>query len=245
VGETTFGKGLVQTIMPLRNVRGYALALTTARYYTPSGRSIQRDYGSTAFEDYVAPKDRKPCEELPGEAKLTDAGRKVFGGDGITPDFCVEPEEPGKFVAHLIAKQAFVGFSRHFVASGTTGTAEIAGAGKRSDVKSARLKVVSRDFVADDKTLSDFRAYLEQRKIKHTPEDLQANREELERQITEEVLRQVFGEGEARRRSLAWDPQVKKALELVPRAELLLTDPQRFIAERTAELRTGAGSRPQ
>ena len=44
VGETTFGKGLVQTIMPLRNVRGYALALTTARYYTPSGRSIQRDY---------------------------------------------------------------------------------------------------------------------------------------------------------------------------------------------------------
>jgi len=43
--------------MPLRNVRGYALALTTARYYTPSGRSIQRDYGSTALEDYVAPKD--------------------------------------------------------------------------------------------------------------------------------------------------------------------------------------------
>ena len=58
VGETTFGKGLVQTIMPLRNVRGYALALTTARYYTPSGRSIQRDYGSTALEDYVAPKER-------------------------------------------------------------------------------------------------------------------------------------------------------------------------------------------
>jgi carboxyl-terminal processing protease len=47
VGETTFGKGLVQTIMPLRNVRGYALALTTARYYTPSGRSIQRDYNGT------------------------------------------------------------------------------------------------------------------------------------------------------------------------------------------------------
>ena len=55
VGETTFGKGLVQTIMPLRNVRGYALALTTARYYTPSGRSIQRDYGSTALEDYYVP----------------------------------------------------------------------------------------------------------------------------------------------------------------------------------------------
>ena len=243
VGETTFGKGLVQTIMPLRHVRGYALALTTARYYTPSGRSIQRDYGQTAFEDYVAPKDRKPCEELPGEAKLTDAGRKVFGGDGITPDFCVEPDEANKFMAHLISKQAFVGFSRSFVASGTTGVAEIAGAGKRSDVKSAKVKVVARDFAADDRTIEDFKAYLDTRKIKHTPEEIQANRAELERQITEEVLRQVFGEGEARRRSLAWDPQVRKALELVPKAELLLKDPQRFIAERTAELRTGAGSR--
>ena len=93
VGETTFGKGLVQTIMPLRNVRGYALALTTARYYTPSGRSIQRDYGSTALEDYFAPRDRKPCEQGVGEAKLTDAGRKVYGGDGITPDYCVEAPE--------------------------------------------------------------------------------------------------------------------------------------------------------
>src|SRR5687767_3625876 len=106
VGETTFGKGLVQTIMPLRNLRGYALALTTARYYTPSGRSIQRDYGSTALEDYVAPRDRKACDEGRGEAKLTDAGRKVYGGDGITPDYCVEPEQPSKFVSHLISRGA-------------------------------------------------------------------------------------------------------------------------------------------
>ena len=59
VGETTFGKGLVQTIMPLRNVRGYALALTTARYYTPSGRSIQRDYASTSLDDYYSARERK------------------------------------------------------------------------------------------------------------------------------------------------------------------------------------------
>jgi carboxyl-terminal processing protease len=85
VGETTFGKGLVQTIMPLRNVRGYALALTTARYYTPSGRSIQRDYARTALEEYYAPRDRKACDEGGGEMKLTDSGRKVYGGDGISP----------------------------------------------------------------------------------------------------------------------------------------------------------------
>ena len=95
----------------------------------------------------------------------------------------------------------------------------------------------------DEKTFNEFRAYLDQRKLKYTPEDLETNREAIERLLAEEVLRQVFGEGEARRRSMAWDPQVRKALELVPRAEQLLRDPQQFVAEFTAESR-GTG-RPQ
>ena len=234
VGETTFGKGLVQTIMPLRNVRGYALALTTARYYTPSGRSIQRDYGSTALEDYVSPRDRKACDEGHGEAKLTDAGRKVYGGDGITPDICVEPETASKFLSNLIARQAFIGFSRGFSAAEGTGLADIKGAGTRSDVSAAKLKIVSHDFQADDKTLADFKTYLDSRKIRYTPEDFATQREALVHEITEETLRQVYGEGEARRRTLAWDPQVLKGLALVPRAEQLLKDPQKFMAERVA-----------
>jgi carboxyl-terminal processing protease len=245
VGETTFGKGLVQTIMPLRNVRGYALALTTARYYTPSGRSIQRDYGSTALEDYVAPKERRGCGEAGTDAKLTDAGRKVYGGDGITPDYCVEPETPTKFVSYLISRQAIIGFSRGFAATGTTGVAEIAGAGKRSGPAPAKVRIVSRDFKVDEKTFADFRAYLDGRKLKSTQEDLAANREAIERLLTEEVLRQLFGEGEARRRSMAWDPQVRKALELIPRAEQLLRDPQRFVAEYAAETRAVARPQPQ
>jgi carboxyl-terminal processing protease len=244
VGETTFGKGLVQTIMPLRNVRGYALALTTARYYTPSGRSIQRDYNATALEDYVAPRDRKPCDELPGEAKLTDAGRKVYGGDGITPDYCVEPTTPPKFVAYLQARQAFIGFSRSYSASETSGVADIAGTGSRSGVISGKVKLISKDFQVDDKVLADFNAYLDSRKLKHTPEDLAANRDAVSRLILEEILRQVYGEGEARRRTLAWDPQVQKALSLVPKAEELLKEPQRFIAEYEAEEKAAA-SRPQ
>ena len=77
VGETTFGKGLVQTIMPLRNVRGYALALTTARYYTPSGRSIQRDYASTALEEYyVAP---RPQGLRPGQRRGEADGLRPQG----------------------------------------------------------------------------------------------------------------------------------------------------------------------
>lgn len=245
VGETTFGKGLVQTIMPLRNVRGYALALTTARYYTPSGRSIQRDYGSTALEDYVAPKDRRTCEEGGGDAKQTDAGRKVYGGDGITPDYCVSPPTPPKFMAYLLARQAFIGFSRGYAASEDTGTAQIAGAGTRSDVASAKVKIISRNFTVVDQVMADFRAYLESRKLRFTEEDLAGNREALERQILEEVVRQVYGEGESRKRNLAWDPYVQKALALVAKAELLVKDPQRYVAERNAELHPATTGRPQ
>ncbi|HET7747691.1 MAG TPA: S41 family peptidase [Vicinamibacteria bacterium] len=244
VGETTFGKGLVQTIMPLRNVRGYALALTTARYYTPSGRSIQRDYGSTALEDYVAPRDRKGCEYESGEARLTDAGRKVYGGNGITPDYCVEPPTPSKFVAHLVSRNAFIGFARGYAATGTTGGTEIAGAGSRSGPSNQKVKLIDRDFQVDEAVLADFRAYLQGRKLKVADEDYAANREIIVRLLTEEVLRQVFGEGEARRRSVQWDPQVRKAVDLMPRAEQLLKDPQRFIAERVAETRANGGARP-
>jgi carboxyl-terminal processing protease len=235
VGETTFGKGLVQTIIPLRNVRGYALALTTARYYTPSGRSIQRDYAQTALEEYYSPHDRKACDEGSGEMKLTDAGRRVYGGDGITPDYCVEPETPTKFVSYLIGRQAFTGFARGFDAASGQGEADIAGTGSRSQAGSAKVQLVRRDFRADAAVLAEFEAYLKSRKLRFTAADLEQNHDSIVRQIEEEVLRQVFGEGEARRRSLSWDPQVKKALELVPRAELLLQDPKTYVAERERE----------
>jgi carboxyl-terminal processing protease len=235
VGETTFGKGLVQTIMPLRNSRGYALALTTGRYYTPSGRSIQRDYGTTSLDDYFLPRDRKPCEQGSGEAKLTDAGRKVYGGDGITPDYCVETPQPSKFVAHLIARQAFLGFSGRFGSAETQAGGSVSGAGTRSDTQSARVRPVGRDFTADPRTFAEFEEFLGERKIRYTPAELEAAREEIGREIEEEVLRQVFGEAAARRRSMAWDPQVQRALETMPKAEILIRDPQRFIAEREAE----------
>jgi carboxyl-terminal processing protease len=97
------------------------------------------------------------------------------------------------------------------------------------------VKLVSKDFVVDDAMLDDFRAYLDSRKLRYTPEDLSEHREEISHRIEEQVLMQVFGEGEAKRRTLAWDPQVKKALELVPQAELLLRDPKTYIAERQRE----------
>ena len=233
VGETTFGKGLVQTIMPLRNARGYALALTTARYYTPSGRSIQREYGGdTALEDYYQPRDRKACDEGAGEVKLTDAGRKVFGGDGITPDFCVEPETPSRFVARLISRQAFLEFSHRFEPSEGAEGVQIAGTGSRSKVTSSKVRLIGRDFVVDESVLSEFKAFLSERKVRFSEQEIEENRAALSREILEQVLVQVFGEGAARRRTLAWDAQVQKAIEVIPRAEVLLRDPGRYVAER-------------
>jgi len=104
--------------------------------------------------------------------------------------------------------------------------------------------VVGRDFKVDEKVLADFRSYLDEQKVRYSPEDLAANREAVSRQIEEEVVRQVFGEGEARKRSLAWDPQVRKALELITRADLLLRDPQKYVVQRESERKLASSARP-
>src|SRR3989441_7630003 len=83
VGETTFGKGLVQTVYPLSENTG--LALTTAKYYTPSGRLIQRDYSSVSLYDYYFNRESEDNNNN-HEVKLTDSGRTVYGGGGIAPD---------------------------------------------------------------------------------------------------------------------------------------------------------------
>jgi len=230
VGEPTFGKGLVQTILPLRSVRGYALALTTARYYTPSGRSIQRAYDETAFEDYVTARGRGACGENGGEVKLTDAGRPVYGGNGITPDNCVEPDEPSKFVARLLSHQAFLGFTHGYASAESSGDANIDGTGSRAAVEE-HVKLIEPDFKVDDQMMSDFAAYLKESEVPFDAEELETNREEVSRQIAEEMLRQVFGEGVSRRRSVAWDSQLQAALALMPRARRLLENPQAYIAE--------------
>src|SRR5438445_3858412 len=91
VGETTFGKGLVQPVYPLSENTG--LALTTAKYYTPSGRLIQRDYTGVSLYDYYYHKDAPPQSEM----KSTDSGRPVYGGGGITPDSEVLEPKPNHF----------------------------------------------------------------------------------------------------------------------------------------------------
>ena len=114
VGTPTWGKGLVQTVYSMNF--GNGLALTTAKYYTPSGRLIQRDF--TSWYEYAshgngASVDVDP-QQLGGEiteSYSTDLGRTVYGGGGITPDYLVAPAELGPFLQFLIARNAFFNFS--------------------------------------------------------------------------------------------------------------------------------------
>ena len=93
VGETTFGKGLVQTVYNLSENTG--LALTTYHYYTPSGRLIQRNYaGVSLYDYYYNHAGALPADSTNREVKFTDSGRTVYGGGGITPDEKIDtPEE--------------------------------------------------------------------------------------------------------------------------------------------------------
>lgn len=240
IGERTFGKGLVQTIWPLRSVRGYALSLTTARYYTPSGRSIQRPYGgNTALEDYQAPPERSGCDAEGADPRLTDAGRRVFGGDGIAPDTCIEPPKAGPVVASLQSKQAFVNFARRFESAEVAGQTAVAGAGSRATAGNDKVRLIGKDFKVTPAVVQEFAEFLKAEKIGFDEKEFAASREEIEAEILEETMRQVFGEGAARQRLFALDPQLKKAIESMPLARLLLKDPQRYISE-TATKRAAA-----
>lgn len=118
VGERSWGKGLVQTVSPLQN--GGAAAITTGRYFTPSGRLIQRDYGAS-YDAYFFP-DQQPRQEkdegAPAQEARTDAGRKVYGGGGIAPDVEVKSPEIPPLALSLERKRSFLEFTAHEVEKG-------------------------------------------------------------------------------------------------------------------------------
>lgn len=178
VGETTFGKGVVQTIYPVRDA---GLALTTAKYYTPSGRCIQRDFDS--FFDYVHPREESDVSPLaprptppPGaHVYFTDSGRRVYGEGGITPDHEVREGEYSERVARLLGNSAFFQFA-------------VAHLADKPDKAAA-----ARAFVVDDTVLKAFRASVVDRKWL-TPEEIDAaladpkDRRDIEIAIRSEVL---------------------------------------------------------
>src|SRR2546423_795786 len=213
VGETTFGKGLVQTVTPLSENTG--LALTTARYYTPSGRLIQRDYKSISLYEYHY--ERK-VPDHPTEVKLTDSGRQVTGGGGITPDIAVPAPKLTKFEQLLYRDDVFFpaetgvgGFTRYFLGS-----------------KPAIIK----DFEADDNLMRTFREYLSKHNVRYTEPEMAEGLDWIKRKIKQGVFMSSFGQQEGFKVLLEADPQVQKAVEAIPQARALYQNAKKIVAQR-------------
>lgn len=216
VGETTFGKALVQSVY--RVSAGAGLALTTARYYTPSGRLIQRPWDG-AFDEYLTytMRDQSQRQHAAEDLKLTDGGRKVYSGGGVEPDERfdgpVEGFNPTRFGRSLFGRQLFGGFAEKFYAEGDT----------RPGTAGAERRAVAKDFAVDDAMLADFKKYVESKRVKMDEAAWTQDTAFIRAMVRFEIDSAVFGMGVARRRLLEVDPQAQHALGLFPKAEQLLT----------------------
>src|SRR2546426_6113075 len=213
VGGTTFGKGLVQTVTPLSENTG--LALTTARYYTPSGRLIQRDYKSVSLYEYHY--ERK-VPDHPTEVKLTDSGRQVTGGGGITPDIVVASPKYTKFAQELFRGDVFYpaeagvgGFTRFYLGSRPT---------------------VTHEFTVDDEVMHQFRNYLTKHNVRYTEPEMAEGLDWVKRKIKQEVFMSTFSQQEGFKVLLEADPQVQKAVEAIPQARALYQNAKKIVAQR-------------
>src|SRR6202040_272933 len=169
VGENTFGKGLVQTVFPLPENTG--LALTTAHYYTPSGRLIQRDYSNISFLDYYYHNngDQKNMSDV----KMTDSGRTVYGGGGITPDEKYEAAKLNKFQIEVLRKFGFFNFSAHYF-------------GSKADAR------MPKGWEPDENLVNEFHDYLLKNGFEFTEADFTANHQWVKEQMKREMYITAF-----------------------------------------------------
>jgi carboxyl-terminal processing protease len=210
LGENTFGKGLVQTVYPLSENTG--LALTTAKYYTPSGRLIQRDYnGMSLYDYYYNHSDESGNGAKPHEIKLTDSGRTVFGGGGITPDVKFSEPKTNHFEDTLLQHYAFFNFAKRYIVT----------------------HKVARNFEVDQTVMAEFQKFLTEQKIPFTQADLAASDSWVRPRIKGEIFIDSFGQDEGLKVSAESDPEVAKALDLMPQAKALADNARKVVAERT------------
>ena len=217
VGETTFGKALVQSVYnvgPRGSSTSAGLALTTGRYYTPSGRMIQRPWDG-AFDEYLTYSLRDQSADRPhdsAELRYTDAKRKVYGGGGIEPDkFLAGPTEgfnPTRFGRTLWAAQTFAAFADQFVAEGDT----------RLVAANKNQKRIARGFTVTDAMLGEYKALLTSKKFAIDEASLAKDDAFIRAMIHYDIDLALFGVEEARRNLVAKDPQAQFALQQFPDA---------------------------
>jgi carboxyl-terminal processing protease len=216
VGEDSFGKGLVQTVFPFPS-DNVAVALTVAKYYTPSGRSIQRDYSN--LEDYLLSKEKALDKR---EVRYTLKGRKVLGQGGITPDFEVKiANKP--LTLELFAKGTFFGYARKFAAHQTPLSRSFVFPGEAPESAGPKGIILAKSFPVDDRILTDYKDYLQTGKITFDAAGFPGAAPEIKRELQREIASAVWGPDEGQRVYRLSDPVVRKALAVMPEAAKLIT----------------------
>jgi carboxyl-terminal processing protease len=224
VGTTTWGKGLVQSVYPLPY--GAGLALTTAKYYTPSGRWIQRDYSN--FYDYINPEDEGPenreADKKQGKVFYTDAGRTVYAAGGITPDEVVKYEKSSKFLQRLQAHGVFFNFAIDYL---------------------ARHRDLARDFAVTDSVKAELFEFLQGQGLgsaaaSRADYEKDPSRDLIDASLKTEILNSRFGLAEGWKYALRSDKQAHEALNGFTEAERIAHLPKkpRPIEEATPTQKT-------
>ena len=209
-GQTTFGKGLVQTVIPLtRSVRGPKLKLTTAKYYTPSGRCIQKDEqlkdGALAADDEESD-DAAPA--LPDSLKVkkplpeykTEMGRTVFGGGGIAPDIELDEVKIPLLVQDLEQKQVFFKFAVKYA---------------------VKHKEAPKDYALTPAIRDEFRDLLKAEKVETRADSLVAVQRWIDTGVRRELARRYEGDEAAYRIAISDDEQVRAVMSLFDQAPTL------------------------
>jgi carboxyl-terminal processing protease len=216
VGETTFGKALVQSVY--RVAEGAGAAITTARYYTPSGRLIQRPW-DVGFDEYLTYTWREQdgnkvhkTEDL----KYTDAGRKVYSGGGIEPDRRFDgPSDgfnPTRFGRAIAARNLFDTYAQQFTRRGDT----------RVSTRGGKVRELTPDFEVTDEMLNEFKKLVQASPIPFDEAAWKTDLEFIKTMIHREIDVDLFGVAAAYKNLARHDPQMQFALGLFPEAQQLL-----------------------
>jgi len=207
-GETSFGKGLVQRPFKMRD--GSGLLLTVARYYTPSGRLIQREYDSDRRDYYTEGYTGTADDDTTRPVFYTSMGRTVYGGGGITPDAeleytRLEPSEQNLARARIPFEFATMFASREGL----------------TKERWSSFDAFMEEFQVTQEILDDCAAFMREKEFEFTEEDLETGEDYLKMAVKAEIAGHLWSTVERYRVFISGDDAVRQVVGLFPEAELL------------------------